>query len=121
LVAITGDGGFLYTANELATAVRHRIPLTTVLFADGAFGNVRRIQRERYGGRHIGRRPHQPGLSSATSRASAPRRSARTIPPSCELALREALGRRDGPTVIIVPVGELPSPWEFIFAGRARG
>ena len=29
VLAISGDGGFLYTANEMATAVRHRIPLVT--------------------------------------------------------------------------------------------
>src|SRR5262249_28740404 len=39
VLAISGDGGFLYTANELASAMRHRIPLVTVVFADGAFGN----------------------------------------------------------------------------------
>ena len=53
VLSISGDGGFLYTANELATAVRHRIPLTTIVFADGAFGNVRRIQQEHYGNRLI--------------------------------------------------------------------
>ena len=46
VVAISGDGGFMFTANELATAMRHRIPLVTVVFNDGAFGNVRRIQQE---------------------------------------------------------------------------
>ena len=44
VVAISGDGGFMFTANELATAVRHRIPLVAIVFNDGAFGNVRRIQ-----------------------------------------------------------------------------
>ena len=53
VLSISGDGGFLYTANELATAVRHRIPLTTIVFVDGAFGNVRRIQQEHYGNRVI--------------------------------------------------------------------
>ena len=43
----------MFTANELATAMRHRIPLVTVVFNDGAFGNVRRIQEERYGNRLI--------------------------------------------------------------------
>jgi thiamine pyrophosphate-dependent acetolactate synthase large subunit-like protein len=33
-MSINGDGGFMYTANELATAVRHRIPLVAVVFAD---------------------------------------------------------------------------------------
>jgi acetolactate synthase-1/2/3 large subunit len=53
VLSISGDGGFLYTANEMATAMRHRIPLVTVVFADGAFGNVRRIQEENYGNRLI--------------------------------------------------------------------
>ena len=53
VVAITGDGGFLFTATEMATAIRHRIPLVTIVFNDGAFGNVRRIQEEHYGNRLI--------------------------------------------------------------------
>ena len=53
VLSITGDGGFLFTASEMATAVRHRIPLVTVLFNDGAFGNVRRIQEEQFGNRLI--------------------------------------------------------------------
>ncbi len=53
VVSITGDGGFMFTANEMATAVRHRIPLTTIVFNDGAFGNVRRIQEEKFGNQLI--------------------------------------------------------------------
>ena len=53
VLSINGDGGFLYTGNELATAMRHRIPLVAVVFADGAFGNVRRIQEEHFGNRLI--------------------------------------------------------------------
>src|SRR4051812_6582634 len=53
VLSISGDGGFLFTACELATAIRHRIPLTAVVFSDNAFGNVRRIQEERYGNRLI--------------------------------------------------------------------
>ncbi len=53
VVSISGDGGFMFTANEMATAVRHRIPLTAIVFNDGAFGNVRRIQQERFGNRLI--------------------------------------------------------------------
>ena len=53
VLSINGDGGFMYTANELATAMRHRIPLVAVVFSDGAFGNVRRIQEEQFGNRLI--------------------------------------------------------------------
>ena len=53
VLSINGDGGFLYTGNELATAIRHRIPLVAMVFVDGAFGNVRRIQQEQFGNRLI--------------------------------------------------------------------
>ena len=53
VLSIAGDGGFLFTSNELATAMRHRIPLTVIVFNDGAFGNVRRIQEEQFGNRLI--------------------------------------------------------------------
>ena len=36
-------------------------------------------------------------------------------------ALRRAFARRDGPTLIEVPLGALPSPWEFIQMPPVRG
>jgi acetolactate synthase-1/2/3 large subunit len=48
-LVVAGDGGFLFTGNELATAVQHEIPLVCCLFDDGAFGNVKRIQEQRFG------------------------------------------------------------------------
>ena len=45
VVAVSGDGGFMYQAAELATAVRHNLPVVAMVFDDGAFGNVRRIQQ----------------------------------------------------------------------------
>ena len=44
VVAVTGDGGFMYNVQELATAVLHGINVVTVVFSDGAYGNVRRMQ-----------------------------------------------------------------------------
>ena len=49
VVTVTGDGGFLFTATELASAVQHDIRAITVVFNDNAFGNVRRIQQQRFG------------------------------------------------------------------------
>ena len=54
VVAISGDGGFMFNVQELSTAVRHRIPLVTILFNDGAYGNVRNMQRHDHGNRVIG-------------------------------------------------------------------
>jgi acetolactate synthase I/II/III large subunit len=120
VVAISGDGGFLFTANELATAMRHGIPLTTIVFNDFGYGNVRRIQRERYGNRQIGTALHNPDfVAFAKSFDAAAARA--TTPKQLRTELRRALRRRDVPTVIEVPVGDMPSPWEFIFMDKIRG
>jgi len=120
VLAISGDGGFLYTANELASAVRHRIPLVTVLFADGAFGNVRRIQEERYGNRLIASDLTNPDFVRFAESFGAAAERVRS-PEELRGALRRGFARRDGPTLIEVPVGPMPSPWEFIFLPNVRG
>jgi len=120
VVAITGDGGFMYTANELATAILHRIPLTTIVFNDGAFGNVRRIQQERYGNRLIGSELANPDFVAFAKSFGAEAVRAST-PEELRRALRRTLANRSGPSVIEVPVGAMPSPWEFIFMDKIRG
>jgi acetolactate synthase-1/2/3 large subunit len=120
VVAISGDGGFLFTATELATAMRHKIPLVTIVFNDFGYGNVRRIQQERYGNRQIGTDLHNPDfVAFAKSFDAAAERA--TTPGHLRAALRSALRRRDAPTVIEVRVGAMPSPWEFIFMEKIRG
>jgi acetolactate synthase-1/2/3 large subunit len=120
VLAISGDGGFMYTANEMATAIRHRIPLVTVVFADGAFGNVRRIQQERYGGRLIASDLANPDfVRFAESFGAAAERVA--TPDELRGAIRRGFARRDGPTLIEMPVGAMPSPWEFVHMPKVRG
>jgi acetolactate synthase-1/2/3 large subunit len=120
VLSISGDGGFMFTASELATAIRHRIPLTTVIFADGAFGNVRRNQEERYGNRLIACDLANPDFVRFAESFGATAERVHT-PSELALALRRAFKRRDGPTVIEVPVGPMPSPWEFLRLPRRRG
>ena len=120
VVAISGDGGFLFTATELATAMRHKIPLVTIVFNDFGYGNVRRIQKERYGNRQIGTDLHNPDFVTFTNSFDAAAERAAT-PEDLRAALRRALRRRDVPTVIEVRLGAMPSPWEFIFMDKIRG
>lgn len=54
VISVNGDGGFLFAANELATAVHHKINLITVLFNNHAYYNVMRDQRRIYDGRDSG-------------------------------------------------------------------
>ena len=49
VVAIIGDGGFLYSAQELATCVRHKIGFPLVVVNDNAFGVIDYLQRMAYG------------------------------------------------------------------------
>jgi hypothetical protein len=42
VVSITGDGGFQFGLQDLATAVQYGIHLVTVVFNNGAYGNVLR-------------------------------------------------------------------------------
>ena len=119
VLAIAGDGGFLFNVQELATAVQHRIGVVTVVFNDGAFGNVRRMQKDLYGGRVIATGLHNPDFV-----ALADSFGARGIRAESHQALRQAIRQgfqQDLPTVIEVPVDEMPSPWHLILRGRARG
>ncbi|RAI45468.1 thiamine pyrophosphate-dependent enzyme [Rhodoplanes roseus] len=120
VLSINGDGGFMYTANEIATAVRHRIPLVAVVFADGAFGNVRRIQEESYGNRLIACDLANPDFVKFAESFGAAAERAHT-PEQLGAALKRGFARRDGPTVIEVPVGPMPSPWPFVFLPKVRG
>ena len=119
VLAIAGDGGFLYQASELATAVRHRLPVVVVVFDDGAFGNVRRIQAEQYGNRLIGCDLANPDfVAFARSFGAAAFRA--DTPPALEQALREAFAL-NSPALVHVKVGEMPSPWDMILLPRVRG
>jgi acetolactate synthase-1/2/3 large subunit len=120
VLSISGDGGFLFTSNELATAVRHRIPLTVVVFNDGAFGNVRRIQEEQYGNRMIANDLANPDFVRYGQSFGVEAERAGD-PQELRAALKRAFKRRDGPTLIEVPLGPMPSPWEFIHMPRVRG
>jgi len=54
VVAISGDGGFMFTLQELATAVAQKLDLIVLLFNDNAFGAIRTYQDRVFRGRRIG-------------------------------------------------------------------
>ena len=118
VVAIAGDGGFMFNVQELATAVRHGIGVVTVVFADGAYGNVRRMQAEDHGGRVIASDLHNPDFVKLAESFGAQGLRA-TTPDELRGALRRGLDT-PGPTLIEVPMDEVPSPWDYIFMRRAR-
>lgn len=50
-VALVGDGGFLMTGNELATAVRHRARVRVFVANNSSYGTIRTHQEMAYPGR----------------------------------------------------------------------
>ena len=118
VVSIAGDGGFMYNVQELATAVKHGINLVTVVFSDNAFGNVRRMQTELYGGRVIATDLVNPDfVALAESFGIAGRRA--DSPEALQAAIGEAL-KANAPALIEVPMDILPDPWSTIIPTRLR-
>jgi len=119
VVALAGDGGFMYNVQELATAAQYGIAVVAVVFNDNAYGNVKRIQRELYGNRVIASDLTNPDFV----------RLAESFGLTAERAddpddLRQALERtlaRNKPALIEVKVGEMPGPWSYIMLPRVRG
>ncbi len=119
VLAISGDGGFMYQVGELATAAQHGIGVVFVVFDNSAFGNVRLLQTERFGGRTIASDLKNPDfVTLAESFGIAAYRA--TTPAELERAASHAIAA-DKPALIHVPVGEMPSPWDMIHMPRQRG
>jgi acetolactate synthase I/II/III large subunit len=112
VVALCGDGGFLFTANELSTAVQHDIRTVTIVFNDGGYGNVRRMQQDLYGGRVIASDLKNPDfVRFAESFGAAARRA--EGPQALSEALRWAFDQ-PGPVIIEAPVDKMPNPWDLL-------
>ena len=112
VVSISGDGGFMYNVQELSTMARFNIPLVAVVFDDGAYGNVRRIQHVRFNDHPIASDLKNPDwVQLAESFGVAATRA--TSPNELRGALREAFANR-APTLIEVPMPaatDMPSPF----------
>jgi acetolactate synthase I/II/III large subunit len=104
-VALIGDGGFLYHAQELATAVKYDIPVIVALFNDHAYGNVLRAQQEEFDGHVIGTRLHNPDFIQLAASYGVWARRVQDAP-ALESALREAIAAKK-PALIEMPVGPM--------------
>jgi acetolactate synthase I/II/III large subunit len=118
VVAITGDGGFMFGVQELATAVQFRIGVVTLVFNNNAYGNVRRDQVQRFEGRVVASDLVNPdfvklaeSFGVGASRVTSPDH----FRPALEKALADG-----GPYLIAieVPTDSEASPWAFIHPAR---
>ena len=119
VVSISGDGGAMFAIAELATAAHHKIPVTIIVMNDNAFGNVRGIQRDNFDGRFIASDLTSPDFV-ALAKACGVSAVRATSPDELQAALAQAVAH-NGPNLIEVPVGDFPSPWEYIRMPKQRG
>lgn len=107
VISISGDGGFSYNAQELATAVQYGINVVAVVFNDNAYGNVARDMDESWGG-SFGTDLFNPDFMKLAAAYGIVGMRA-TMPTDVEKLVREGV-QKDCPVLIEVPVGPMSRP-----------
>ncbi len=112
VVSVNGDGGFGFALNELSTMAKHGINAVVVVFNDNAYGNVRRIQSDQFGGRLIASDLLNPDMLKLADAFGIVGRRAEGAP-GLKSAIEDAI-KADEPTLIEVPVEVMPNPWSVL-------
>jgi acetolactate synthase-1/2/3 large subunit len=102
VVCFTGDGDFVMSSPELATAVQHELPIVILLVNNGMYATIRMHQERQFPGRVIGtdlENPDFPALARAYGAQG--ERVERTE--DFEVAVERALASRK-PSVLELPV-----------------
>jgi acetolactate synthase I/II/III large subunit len=118
VVSINGDGGFYYNVQELSTMAKFNINMIAIVFNDGAYGNVKRIQQQQFNGRTIASDLYNPEVAK-TAEAFGVQGIKAEGPEGLRDAMNEAM-KSDAPTLIEVPVGEMPAMWHLMRRGQRR-
>jgi acetolactate synthase I/II/III large subunit len=114
VLSISGDGGFGWGLAELATVGKYGLKPAIVVFNDGHFGNVKRMQEDQFGG-VLGSDLHNPHFDRLAAAFDVGYAGVDT-PDELEKVLKRWLGA--APILIEARVGTLSSPWPYM---RLRG
>jgi acetolactate synthase I/II/III large subunit len=113
-VALVGDGGFMLNVGELACAVQEKADLLVILMNDRAYGVIRNIQDDIYGGRQAYVDLHTPDFATFCASLKAhhlrlddPAQTRDVLARACELA---------GPVIVEVDMNRW-GPFAAKFAG----
>jgi thiamine pyrophosphate-dependent acetolactate synthase large subunit-like protein len=109
VLAVLGDGGFMFSVNELATAVKYRLGIVFLVLNDQRYGAIKYLQEGIFGkyGEVDLANPDFPALARAFGAEGGRVDSIDELPK----ALERALGHR-GPTLLELPIAVEP-PWEL--------
>jgi acetolactate synthase-1/2/3 large subunit len=114
VVAICGDGGFMFGVQELATAAQYGINVIVLLFNNNAYANVLRDQTMGFGGRITGAILKNPNFMDLAKAFDI--RSERVGTPQQLGKVLESAIDSDEPWLIEVDVKTQAetNPWRFI-------
>jgi acetolactate synthase I/II/III large subunit len=114
VVAIAGDGGFMFAVQELATAVQFNLNVVTLVFNNQSFGNVRRDQMQLFDGRVTGADLVNPDFVKLAGSFGV--EGARITSPEAFRPVLERALAADRPQLIeiVVPRDSETNPWPFI-------
>ena len=107
VVCMAGDGGFMFNASELATAVKYGINVVTIIFRNDSYGNVARDLDEMFGGTYETTLHNPDFVKFAESFGAVGMRA--DDPLELETLIPLAL-ERQAPVIIDVPFAEMPIP-----------
>jgi acetolactate synthase-1/2/3 large subunit len=103
---------------EMATAAQHGIGVVAVVFSDGAYGNVRRIQQQSFNNRTIASDLHNPDFVKLAESFGLDAVRVKS-PEELGTAISRGIAK-GGPMLIDCPVGQLPDPWPLVQVPRIR-
>ena len=118
VVALCGDGGFMFTITELATAAKYQIGVIFLVVNDNTYGNVKRIMNANYGGRVFCAdlvNPNYQKLADAFGMESAQVNN----PADLQKEMKRLINK-GGPAIIEYQAGEFPNPWHLYHRKKVR-
>jgi acetolactate synthase-1/2/3 large subunit len=107
VVSFAGDGGFVMTCQELATAARYKLRMIIIVHNDNAYGAIKNLQRLKFDERYRDTELNNPDFLELAHAFGIPARRAGDAASFAE-SLREAL-RQNGPFLI-----EVPDQWRYL-------
>jgi len=118
VVCMVGDGGFMYAAQELATAVQFDIPVIMLIMNDGSYKNVEGILNRAYGGRAVATTLKNPDFCQLAESFGVEAQRV-TTPKAMQAALDDYIAR-NVPALIDYRMGAIESPFWLRFLPQVR-
>ncbi|MFJ2820818.1 thiamine pyrophosphate-binding protein [Streptomyces toxytricini] len=100
VLAVSGDGGAMYSLAELATARQHDLDVTWLIVDDGGYGILREYMTDAFDGRTTGTELTRPDFAALAESFGVP--AVTTSPDALRADLEKALAA-SGPSVVVLP------------------